>query len=260
MLIPTHRLKPGDQETWGRLERYDHALYPGAKAKEQVAVDLITRWWEDTGRTGICSTSWGKDSTVTAHLTALTGLPIPIIWVRSDPYEPPESEAVRDVFLAAHLDVRYEERVATLRNPKRGEPGYEAHQLNPHRRHQDVLKELISEPYISGVRAEESTMRAKSARWHGTHTRHTCRPILHWSATDVFAYLAGEQLPVHPIYAMSYGGRLDRRWLRVHPLCSHHEESGVHGRDTASWEAAYYRDAIHTARALRLKSRAVGEQ
>jgi|GEM_PF-1027539 len=251
MLIESPRLKPGDRETWGRLERYDRALYPAAKAREKAAVELITSWWDETGEAGVCSVSWGKDSTVVAHLTALTDRPIPIIWVRSDPYEPPESEKVRDAFIEQHPSVLYEERIATLRNPKRGEPGYEAHQTNPHRHHQDVLKELIKEPYISGVRAEESRMRAKSARWHGTHTAHTCRPILRWAATDIFAYLSGEGLPVHPIYAMSYGGHLDRRWLRVHPLCSHHEESGVHGRDMASWEDDYYGDAIQTARAQR---------
>lgn len=258
MLIPTHRLKPGDQETWSRLERYDRALAPAARAKTRSAVDAIHRW--AAAGDGVCSVSWGKDSTVVADLVARTGLPIPIVWVRSDPFEMPECEQVRDAFLALHPHVRYEERVAVLRNPKRGQAGYEAHHLDPDAKHQDVLGELIPERYISGVRAEESAMRARSAQWHGQVTKNTCRPILRWTAADVFAYLADRGLPVHPAYAMSYAGRLDRRWLRVHPLCSHHEESGVHGQDAASWEDDYYGDAIHTARALRLKSRAVGEQ
>lgn len=241
MLIDSPRLTQPDRETWAQLERYDRRLGAHLDTKEKYAVDLITKWWDGHG---VCSVSWGKDSTVVAHLVALTGLPIPIVWVRSDPFEMPESEQVRDAFLDQHPHVVYEERIARLRNPKRGQEGYEAHQTNPDRKHQDVLKELIKEPYISGVRAEESAMRRKSARWHGDATKRACRPILRWTATDVFAYLATRSLPVHPAYAMSYGGKLDRRWIRVHPLCSHHEESGVHGRDSASWEDAYWGDHI----------------
>lgn len=247
MLITSPRLKPGDTDHWDTLNNYDQRLAAHATTLEDDAVHTISTWWQGDG---VCSVSWGKDSTVVAHLATLTGLPIPIVWVRSDPYEMPECEDVRDAFLNTHPDVRYEERVATLRNPKRGEPGYEAHHSDPNRKHQDVLKEHITEPYISGVRAEESAIRAKSARWHGKTTTHTCRPILHWQATDVFAYMEAAGLPVHPAYAMSYAGKLDRRWLRVHPLCSHHEESGVHGRDMATWEDDYYADAIENLRVL----------
>ncbi|APT92900.1 hypothetical protein CPHO_08375 [Corynebacterium phocae] len=217
--------------------------------KEHKALTRI-REWADSGP-GVCSVSWGKDSTVVAHLTAISGVDVPIVWVRSDPYEMPESEDVRDAFLTMHPNIRYEERVATLRNPKRGEPGYEQHQMNPNRKHQDVLKENITERYISGVRAQESRMRRQSARWHGAVSKNTCRPILDWTGEDVFAYLAAHNLPVHPAYAMSYAGTLDRRWIRVHPLCSHHEESGIHGRDMASWEDDYYGDYISRARNAR---------
>lgn len=51
--------------------------------------------------------------------------------------------------------------------------------------------------------------------------------------------------PVHPTYAMTYAGRLDRRWLRVHPLRSTGPaRSVVHGRDMDGWEDAYYPDLI----------------
>ena len=245
MLLDSHRLKRGDREHWAMLERYDHRLGVGLDAKEEMALGRIQEWWEAGG--GVCSVSWGKDSTVVAHLVGMSGLPIPIVWVRSDPFEMPECEDVRDSLLGLHPNLAYEERIAVLRNPKRGMPGYEAHQANPDRKHQDVLGELIRERYVSGVRAEESAMRRASARWHGAVSKRTCRPILDWSGADVFAYMASRGLPVHPAYAMSYAGRLDRRWLRVHPLCSHHEESGVHGRDMSSWEDDYYGDAIDDA-------------
>lgn len=247
MLIDSPRFKRGDREHWDSLERYDRAIGARLDRKEQTAIDRICQWAEHGD--GVCSVSWGKDSTVVAHLLALSGVRVPIVWVRSDPFEMPECDDVRDAFLATHT-IEYVEKHAVLRNPKRGETGYEAHHTTGGK-HQDVLKENITGRYISGVRAQESRIRQQSARWHGTVSKNTCRPILDWTAEDVFAYLYRERLPVHPAYAMTYAGRLDRRWLRVHPLCSYHEESGVHGRDMASWEDDYYADAIQKALTIR---------
>ena len=68
----------------------------------------------------------------------------------------------------------------------------------------------------------------------------------------MFAYLHRENLPVHPVYAMTYGGVLDRRWLRVHPLCSAPPaRSAVHGRDMTTWEDDYYGDVIRAAHKAR---------
>ncbi|AWB84792.1 phosphoadenosine phosphosulfate reductase family protein [Corynebacterium liangguodongii] len=252
MLIDSPRLKHGDREHWSRLERYDQAIGTRLDRKEEQAITRITQW--AAAGDGVCSVSWGKDSTVVAHLLALSGVRAPIVWVRSDPFEMPECDDVKDAFLATHT-VEYVEKRAILRNPKRGEEGYETHHTNPNKKHQDVLKENIRGRYISGVRAQESRMRQRSARWHGTVSKNTCRPILDWTAEEVFAYMYRENLPVHPAYAMTYAGKLDRRWLRVHPLCSYHEESSVHGRDMVSWEDDYYADAIHAAIQHRLINR-----
>ena len=243
MLIHSPRFKRGDLQHWQLLEdTYDGVFGEAVEAtRVPQALNVITQW-ADSVPSPVCSVSWGKDSVVVADLLTRAGINIPIVWVRSDPWEMPECEQVRDTFLASHPQVTYQERVATLRNPKRGEPGYEAHHLNPHSKGQDVLKELITEPYMSGVRAQESRMRANSARWHGLATGHTCRPILHWAAEEVFGYLHVNALPVHPAYGMTYGGRLDRRWIRVHPLCSYHERSGTHDDDREQWEDDYWPD------------------
>lgn len=241
MLIDSVRLTEADRLAWDRLERYDARLSADPSLDRLVSRGLaaIARW-RDAGP-GVCSTSWGKDSTVVAHLTALSGLDIPIVRVRCDPWEMPETDTVRDAFLAAYPAVRYEERRAVLRNPKRGQPGYVEHNLNPDAAHQDVLGELIRERYISGLRAEESRIRALSLRSRGVVTRNTCRPIAAWTATQVFAYLYRERLPVHPAYAASCGGHYDRRWLRVHPLCSAPPaRSAVYGRDMGVWEDQYW--------------------
>ena len=126
-----------------------------------------------------------------------------------------------------------------------GEPGYAEHLSDPGARGQDILNEALGgrHRYASGVRAEESTIRAMSMAQHGLATARVCRPIGRWAAVDVFAYLCREGLPVHPVYAMSYGGRLDRRALRVHTLAS------VVG--DAVWEDRYYGCWLAGVRRLR---------
>lgn len=257
MLIASERHLDIDLARWAELERYDRALaarFPQALVDRGLAA--IRQWWDDEPR-GIASVSWGKDSVIVAHLVAMTGLPIPLVWVRSDPFETPECEQVRDAFLAAHPAVRYEERSVALRNPKRGEPGFEEH----HERGgpgQDVLAEGMPESrYVSGVRAAESRIRAISIYSRGDVTRNTCRPIGHWTGAQVFAYLHREGLPVHPAYAMSYGGMIDRQWLRVHPLCAF-----LPIRDQSRairWEDDYYGDVIERALAQRAAWRTAGD-
>ena len=252
-LIPSPRHTAGDLAYWARVEHYDDAL------SRDPRLDRL----EAQGRTAVAqfalmdddwyvSVSWGKDSVVAAHI-ALQAVPdARVVWVRSEHWEMPECELVRDAFLASHPGARYEEILVALRNPKRGEPGYDTRHLDPHADHQDVLKEELTGRYVSGLRAEESRMRRMSIGHRGLVTRNTCRPIGWWDATQVFAYLYREGLPVHSAYGMTVGGRMDRRWLRVHPLCSAPPpRSAVYGTDSAEWEDLYYPDVIAAARAAR---------
>lgn len=246
MLItdPAHTSR--DLQTWTDWERYDKAIGASAtiSAMQDHAIAVIRSFAADGSC--VCSVSWGKDSVVAAHLTWLADPTIPIVWVptiRADgtSYEAAGTYRVRAAFLATHPDIEYIERPAIASNPKRGEPGYEQHQIDPSRRSQDVLREQITERYISGLRAEESRMRRLSIAHRGLNTPRTSRPIAYWTAEHVFAYLSREALPVHPTYAMTYGGRMDRRWLRVHPLRSAPPPaSTIYGRDMTGWEDHYY--------------------
>lgn len=245
MLIADPRHTEADLTHWAELERYDEMIGATIKRAVDGAVEAI-RQFAAAGPC-VCSTSWGKDSVVVAHITQMVAPQVPIVWVptiRSDgiSYEAPGTYAVRDRFLARYPDVRYEERPAVARNPKRGDPSYDPAQFDvPAYRSQDVLKEEIAERYISGLRAQESRIRRISVAHRGLVTPRTCRPIARWSAPEVFAYLYRYGLPVHPSYAMTYGGRLDRQWLRVHPLRSKAPaRSAVHGWDMDSWEDHYH--------------------
>ena len=248
MLIDSVRITPADRSTWERLETYDRKLAAHARSKADAAVDAVRGF----GGEWYASVSWGKDSVVAAHIAALARPDCRVVWVRSKHFEMPECDRVRDAFLASHPRVRYEEIEVDMRNPKRGEPGFDERHLDPNADHQDVLKENLTGRYVSGVRAEESNMRRMSLAHRGRVTKNTCRPIGYWDATDVFAYLHGEGLPVHSAYAMSYGGALDRRWIRVHPLCSAPPaRSAIHGRDMSQWEDDYYGDVIAAAHMAR---------
>lgn len=91
--------------------------------------------------------------------------------------------------------------------------------------------------------AAESGARRRHMLVHGVETRRTCSPIVRWSTADVWAYLYQRGLPVHPAYAMSYGGHLDRDWLRVSPLAGEraaecYEDGSGFGR--LEWERRYY--------------------
>lgn len=248
MLIDSPRITAHDHQTWQRLEHYDDALAGdprldrlAAQAKDAIGEFLAAG-------PGYVSTSWGKDSVAVCHLAAQVDPHVTIRWARADHVEMPECEQVRDAFLAAHPGVRYQEIRYRFRVPLRGEPGHDA----PDAPTQDALAETLTGRYISGLRAEESRIRTISIAHRGLVTTRTCRPIGRWNATDVFAYLHRENLPVHPAYAMSAGGYYDRRWLRVHPLLTAlPAQSAAHGRDRATWEDTYYRDVIDTAHAAR---------
>ncbi|MGI5273138.1 phosphoadenosine phosphosulfate reductase family protein [Nonomuraea sp. CA-218870] len=252
MLIDSPRLTAADRETWARLEHYDDVLSrsPRLDRLADQARHAVAEF--AAGGDYYVSTSWGKDSVTSAHLALQVAPDARLVWVRSKHFEMPECEQVRDAFLAVHPQARYEEIEVELRNPKRGEPGYAERHMDAHADHQDVLKEELTGRYVSGVRAEESRMRRISVGHRGLVTKGTCRPIGRWEATDVFAYLYREGLPVHPAYAMAVGGAYDRRWLRVHPLCSAPPaRSAVYGGDGVHWEDTYFGDVIAAARAAR---------
>ncbi|HEY9440199.1 MAG TPA: phosphoadenosine phosphosulfate reductase family protein [Streptomyces sp.] len=252
MLVDSPRLTAADRATWERLEHYDDVL--SQSPRMDALAGQSRRAVAEFAAAGdfYVSTSWGKDSVCAAHIALQVVPDARLVWVRSKHFEMPECDQVRDAFLAAHPDARYEEIEVEMRNPKRGEPGFAERHLDPDADHQDVLKESLTGRYISGVRAEESRVRRMSIGHRGLATVHTCRPIGRWDATDVFAFLYREGLPVHPAYAMSVGGAYDRRWIRVHPLCSAPPaRSAVHGGDSTHWEDTYFADVIAAAMAAR---------
>lgn len=241
MLIDSPRLTAADRAAWERLARYDQKL--AATLPLDAMADRARQVIRDFAAAGPCyaSTSWGKDSTVIAHLVATCGVRIPLVWVRVQRWENPDCAAVRDAFLARFPHVDYHEYEVEAGAPRWWETSDAPPPGRTARGGFTLAERDHGRRHISGVRAEESRVRRiAQARW-GDAGPAAARPIGRWTAVDVFAYLTRHDLPIHPAYAMSHGGRLDRRWLRVASI------GGIRGADRgrAEWEAHYYPDIVN---------------
>ena len=234
-LIPAPCLSPDDLTEWARLERMDRALAqaPALARKADRAIETMANFWLAGG--GYLGVSWGKDSMVVVHMAAelaRRGVRIPCVWVRVEPIKNPFCHLVRDAFLV-RFDVDYHEIEEWCAKDDEGwhakgtiERGFARAAADFGARH------------VSGVRGEESGMRKARMRRYGCTSQNTCAPIGWWSGVDVFAYLARYDLPVHPAYAMSFGGQLDRIRLRV---------ASLGGQRGTGWgrrehERVYYRE------------------
>jgi len=225
MLIDSPRLSDADRAAWQQQAVLDRRMADRLQGRLERLADTARQVIADFAAAGPCyaGTSWGKDSTIVAHLVATSPVAdrVPLIWFRTvawrtDRVDNPDAPAVRDVFLTRFPHVRYAEDSGGPRE----------------------LEQRHGGRYISGVRAAESSTRRMAMRAHGVATDRTCRPIGHWTDTDVWAYLTLHDLPIHPAYAMTYGGMLDRSRLRVHRFGS--QQGGYHGR--LEWERCYYPD------------------
>ena len=244
MLIDSPRITPRDRATWDRLETYDAALSKDPRLDRLADHARTVLAHAPTGYIGC---TWGKDSMVVAHLAATAGCALPLVWVRIDGLENPDTEPVRDAFLDRYPHLRYEEITIPATGIRRWWHPHDA----PGTDHgpDEGFREAAARHgnhYVSGVRAEESPTRALTIARNGTHSQGSTRPIAHWTGVDIFAYLHRHDLPIHPAYAMSMGGTIDRRQLRVSSI------GGVRGtgRHRREWERTYYGDIITAAQGL----------
>lgn len=186
--------------------------------------------------------SCGKDSTVLMgllrELARDHGVRIPVAYVKVNPHENPDNALVLDAVRAACPEVTID--VIEVNAERDAETGawvgrgrLEAGFREADRRY--------GARHISGIRAAESALRTKVAAWHGVTSAASCRPMLRWRGLDVFAYLAAQDLPVHPAYACTFGGAFARERIRVATLGG--DRGTGHGR--RGWELHYYRAEMY---------------
>lgn len=235
-LIVTDRHAPEDLEVWARLERLDRLRVLQGRRRmdrmEAAAMEAIRDFF--AAGPGYVGTSWGKDSVVVAHLAWRVDPEIPVVWCRLEPYDNPHCVQVRDAFLSVHSGAYHEVTV-------QGPPLVDGSLPTGARRPAFALAaERFGDRYVSGVRSEESGARKLREMHFGIATDRTCAPITRWTGEDVFAYLCRYELPIHPAYAMTRGGRLERKRLRVASL------GGLRGIGVGrrEWERHYYGEEL----------------
>lgn len=242
MLLPSHRHTKADLELWAELEQADLLHFEQLQSKNikspmtkiEKSREVIRKFASE----GECyaSVSWGKDSTIIAHLIAMCRLEIPLGNVAQDGTgTDPHIADVRDVFLSQFPIEYYEECVPLKFIP---DDGSHSPSLDIGISH--LIKHFGTERYIGGVRASESGVRKLGMRTRGLVTANTCQPLGWWTTADVFAYLAGHNLPVHPNYAMLGGGRWSREHIRVSTIGG--PKGNQFGR--TEWEKEYYGDVL----------------
>lgn len=235
MLIPSERLTAEDLQLWAEYEKADRIH--GAALLSSSAVEKSLVAIRRFAEAGPCYAGWsgGKDSTVLAHLIAVSGLPIPIVYVRAEPVANPLNDVVRDALLGSFPALDFREikiHYAEVFLDGRDNPAGDRLFFSAFRQ--------AGERHLSGIRAEESGVRKIRMRRWGLATERTCAPIGWWSTADVFGYLDAENLPVHPNYAMLGGGRYSRGQLRVDELAG----QGGNNYGRAEWEREYYGDVL----------------
>lgn len=231
-LIRVPEQRRSDLALWHKFARLDTvtAATEAHCQRVECAIDDIREFVSSVDGCCYAGVSWGKDSVVLAHLIAESGVDIPLVWVRVEPIANRHCALVRDDFLS-RWPLRYEEIEVWC---SRDDAGW--HATGTLETGFGRAAAAFGDAYLSGVRAEESGSRKVRMRSHGVIGRRTCAPIGWWSGEDVFGYLHGHDLPIHPAYAMSLGGTWERNRIRVASLGG---KRGT-GRGRREWEETYY--------------------
>lgn len=235
MLIRVPEQSAQDLAAWERAAAVDPITVRLASYRRHV--DRARAALVEFAGRGPCyaGTSWGKDSAVIAHMVATMCPGVPLLWIRVEPLCNPHCELVRDDFLSRFSRHPYEEIRTTC---ERGPSGWIG--TGRLERGFAIARERFGERYVSGIRADESGQRKRRCSHYGESSPNTCAPLSWWTGSDVFGYLHEYDLPVHPAYAMSLGGLLDRDRIRVASLGG---ERGT-GMGRWEWERRYYRDRL----------------
>ena len=235
MLVDSPRLRPEDREHWNEISSADRQVARTRAHRENVrrAQDRIERW--AVGKRGYVGVSWGKDSTVLADLCCAVLPNWPLVWVRVEPIFNPDCPAVRDVFLRRWPGVRYHEIVTHCRQDADG-----IHATGTLQEGFAIARKQFGECALSGIRGAESADRKRMRERGNWRTARRLAPLIDWPGTHVWAYLADRDLPVHPAYAMAFGGVLEHRdRLRVSSLGG--QRGRTFGREIQ--ERIYYPDS-----------------
>lgn len=242
MLILSERLTKKDIEAWRDSEQIDAMRcktkeYKSRLAKTRESIKEFVKSREDKRFYG--GISFGKDSLVMATLMREVCPDMKIVNIRNIENFNPDSYKIEDILKESGLlshDYEvcpYDYRFADDTYYKNGKP-YKWF---------NILSDLKTKygAHITGIRADESAKRERRIRVFGLETEHSFAPLAYMKVHDIFAFLYENNLPVHPVYAMTRGGEFDKYRLRVSAI-GNPEGRGV-GR--LIWEKEYYGDILN---------------
>ena len=188
----------------------------------------MVRWARK--RKGYIGVSWGKDSVCLAHMATQLLPEWPLVMIRHQ-LTVPELLNVRNAFLATHKTARYFEIKIDLTPNDIG--GF--HLKGSYEKGFRKARQKFGDCHMSGVRGQESRIRALVRKQSGGENKFALAPLIDWTVKDVWGYLALHDLPISPTYAMNFAGQLDRDRLRIADLTF-----GTEIGDKQQWEHVYY--------------------
>lgn len=196
-----------------------HAMTTEYNRKVMQAMELI----ETNINGGYISISGGKDSEVLAHMAAAIMPRVPM-WSWMDDLEWPETRVLLENLKSErgwNVNIVYrgglwEQMVGIGKSPFDHNYFYDK-DLIPNSRRMCVSD---MKTVFLGLRADESKARMKNAMKRGTHYAkqdgmQVVAPLQFWSATDIYAYLISNDLPIHPVYSQDAFHEFDPGRLRV---------------------------------------------
>ena len=191
------------------------------------------------GPRGYIGISWGKDSTAILALSLAIGCDWPLVHIKLEPVGNPDCDLLRDQWFARYPEIvdRYHEIVVRCQT-KLSTNRYDTNAA--YAAGFALARKKFGERRISGVRAEEASIRKMTMRRLGTGDEDdkSARPIGWWRSEDVYAHML--DYPLHPAYPCAMNGAYERGRVRVNNLWGLYAEE--FGR--REHELRYYRDAI----------------
>lgn len=232
MLIHSNRFRKGDLEHFQMLEKMDaiHVKTNGYKNRIKHAQAACFAFCEKQNYEGYhISISFGKDSVVMLHMMRQVDPLTVTTHVVAHEADNPEIEAVRIKLRELGLLEPYDER-RYYKSQGKG------------RRFFDELKLLQKKygKYVTGIRKDESADREWRHMAYGAETKNTFAPISLLTTEDIYAYIYEHDLPLCAVYAMSDGGRFDRRFIRLSSI-GRPQGRGMGRRE---WEQLYFNDVL----------------
>lgn len=218
--------RPGYRWNDWRVEDHVYARTTEHRRRVERARDVIAQWLRACPRPYIAF-SGGKDSVAVLGLVqSVAPDPIPVMWHNSGVEWPGVPVILRMLkargLVRDWIEVRSDVDVIALKQKQeRGE-------ISASKKDKLALFDPVDNAVnrwkftggAIGLRQEESSARRIDGAVHGEIYRKTdgylrCCPINRWSWRDVYAYIADEQLPLHPIYSAPLDGLEHRGRIRL---------------------------------------------